>query len=400
MLPRVKIYFENGALGSTAPSDDGVVGLVASGVAVAGKFELGKSYLITKVDALADLGITADAADANACIYKAVAEFYTEAQEGTKLWIFGVAKSVSMADMFDPALNNAKKLIEQSNGAINILMVAKADPTGYTATIEDGLDSDVYAAAVKAQALGVWAADVKFAPVFSILEGRHYAGVASELMNLHEGAKNRVCILVGDSMAGSTGAAVGLLAGRCAAIPVQRSIARVKSGAIAVDKLYIADEKAEDGDPDLIHDAGFITFRTLVGKAGYFFSDDKLATAQTDDYALIPRRRMIDKAYRIAYKTLIEELGDEIPVTSDGGIPAPICKSIQNAVEVDIENNMTANGNLGADPSNAKDTGVVCYIDPNQNVVGSSKLSVQLRVKPFGYAKYIDLYLGFKTVTN
>ena len=105
---------------------------------------------------------------------------------------------------------------------------------------------------------------------------------------------------------------------------------------------------------------------------------------------------MIDKAYRIAYQTLVNEISDEVPVTDDGKISAPVVKSIQTAVESAIINNMTSYGNLGNDPSDANDMGVECYINPDQNVVATSRLKVSVRVKPHGYTKYIDVTLGFK----
>lgn len=396
MLPRVKIYFENGLLGSVAPSDDGVAGLVATGVAVAETFALNKAYLLTSSDGLADLGVTVEN---NPTIVKAVNEFYQEATQGSKLWIYGVADTVTLADMVDVAGTHGKAIINAANGTLNLLMLSKKDASGYTATIADGLDADVYAAITKAQALAVWATENKYAPLFVILPGRHYTGTPADLADLSTREDNRVCVLIGDSVSASKDAAVGLLAGRVSAIPVQRSVARVKSGSLSEDELYVASQVPEQAGPDLIHDAGFITFRNFVGKAGYYFTDDKLATAVTDDYALIPRRRVIDKAYRIAYQTLINELNDEIPTTSQGSIPAPFVKSVQNSVESAIENQMTARGELGNDPSDPKDTGVQCYIDHTQNVVSTSQLNVLLRVKPFGYPKYIDLYLGFKTTT-
>ncbi len=398
MLPRVKIYFQNGTIGSTTPSDDAVVGLVASGVAVAGKFVLGTSYLITSLEGLTALGITSAVNDANANIYKTVKQFYTEAPQGTKVWILAAADTVSLSDMVDVTKAYAKNLINAANGAINFLMVAKTDAVDYVPVITAGLDADVALAATNAQALGEWAATTKFAPLFTILPGRHYAGTASALTDLTTGANNRVCILIGDSVSGSKDASVGLLAGRIAAIPVQRSVARVKTGAIKVTGLYIGSVIPEMGDADIINDKGFITFRNFVGKAGYYFTDDKMATSGTDDYALIPRRRTIDKAYRIGYVTMVNELSDEVAVTDAGAISAPIAKSIQNAVETAIENGMV--GNLGVDPGNAKDTGVQCYIDVNQNIVSTSTLIAALKVKPFGYAKYIDVYLGFKTTTT
>ena len=396
MLPRVKIIFENGLLGSSAPMDDGVCGFICTGAAVASKLELNKPYLITKYDALAAFGVTDESTDANANLYKAVKEFYDIAPSGSKLYFMVVANTVSVSTMVDKTKPYGKKLIEYSNGAIRFLFTFKKDAIGYTPTILDGLDADVYLAATEAQKLGIYAADERFAPCIVFLEGRHYAGIPANLRELHQGDLNRVGILIGDTVLGSKGATLGTLAGTLANIPVQRSIARVRSGALPVSQLYVGNETVDDADVEVIHDKGFITFRTFVAKAGYYFSDDKLATKVSDDYALIPRRRVIDKAFRIAYATLLEELNEELPVDDEGRIPAPVVKSIQNNVERAIVNSMTAYRNLGNDPSNQNDTGVECYIDTNQNVVATSKLDVRLRVKPYAYPKYIDCYLGFK----
>jgi hypothetical protein len=59
---------------------------------------------------------------------------------------------------------------------------------------------------------------------------------------------------------------------------------------------------------------------------------------------------------------------------------------------------MTANGELSADVTDPKDRGVECFIDPTQNVISTSKVNIKIRIKPFGYARYIDIYLGFKAV--
>lgn len=399
MLPYVKIEFANGALGATEPMEDGVAGLVANGVAVTNKFALNTPYLISRLGDLANLGITSDASDANAAIYKAVKEFYDEAPEGTKLWVLAAAGTEGQDDLVDKTkANNAKKLIEAANGSIRILFVAVKDPSDYEPVTTTGIDGATRTAITNAQALAEWATETMFAPLFVILEGRHYTGTAATLASnpINDGDDNRVCVVIGDTVTGSTGAAVGLVAGRCARIPVQRSIARVRTGSINATMMYIGDSAAELGDPATVSDAGFICPRTFVGKGGYFWSDDKLATAPSDDYALIPRRRVIDKAYRIAYQTLVNEISEEVPVTDEGKISAPVVKSIQTAVESAIINNMTSYGNLGNDPSDANDMGVECYINPDQNVVATSRLEVSVRVKPHGYTKYIDVTLGFK----
>lgn len=394
-LPRVKITFENGTLGGVSPSEDGVVGLVAHAAAVGTTFALGTPYLITKLDGLTALGITSESTGVNAGVYKTVKEFYAEAPEGTKLWLMGVAASTTVPNMTDKTKNNIKPLLEAARGAINILMV-KVSPGG-TPTMQGSIDGDTLTAVANLQALADDWTEQKYAPFLSVVEALSYNGVASGLPDLSERSDNRVAVVLGDTVAGSAGAAVGLVAGRLAAMPVQRSLARVRSGAIANQEMYIGTVAAELGDPEVAHDLGYIVPRTFVGKSGYYWSDDKLATAASDDYATIARRRTIDKAYRIAYKTLVDEIADEVPVDAEGKLAAYHCKGVETAVESAIVNQMTSEGNLGNDPDNASDLGVQCYIDPEQNILATSRLEVGLKVKPYGYSKYINVKLGFKT---
>ena len=410
MLPYVKIDFANGAIGASEPMDDGVTGLVCTAAAVTqtvnGKtenvFALNTPYLITKLDELVSKGITSDSSDANATLYKAVKEFYDEAPDGSKLWIMGVADTVTLADIVDKTKDNAKKLLIAANGTIRTLAVKIKDKSGYTPTVTTGIDGTVRTAITNAQSLAEWATETLFAPVMILLEGRHYTGNAETLVSnpINTGNDNRVGVVIGDTVADSKGAAVGLLAGRIASIPVQRSIARVRTGSITATMMYIGSVAAELGNPATINDCGFICPRTFVGKAGYYWSDDKLAAEASDDYSLIPRRRVADKAYRITYSTLINEVAEEISVTDDGKISAPVVKAIQTAVESAIVNNMTSRGNLGNDPSDPNDMGVECYINPDQNIVATSRLDVQLRIKPHGYSKYIEVSLGFKVAQN
>ena len=410
MLPYVKIDFANGAIGASEPMDDGVTGLVCTAVAVTqtvndkteNVFALNTPYLITKLDELVSKGITSGEEDANATLYKAVKEFYDEAPDGSKLWIMGVADTVTIADIVDKTKDNAKKLLVAANGTIRTLAVKIKDKSAYTPTVTTGIDGAVRTAITNAQSLAEWATETLFAPVMVLLEGRHYTGNAETLVSnpINTGNDNRVGVVIGDTIADSKGAAVGLLAGRIASIPVQRSIARVRTGSITATMMYIGSVAAELGNPGTINDCGFICPRTFVGKAGYYWSDDKLAAEASDDYSLIPRRRVADKAYRITYSTLINEVAEEISVTDDGKISAPVVKAIQTAVESAIVNNMTSRGNLGNDPSDPNDMGVECYINPDQNIVATSRLDVQLRIKPHGYSKYIEVSLGFKVAQN
>ena len=394
-LPRVKITFENGALGGVAPSEDGVCGLVAYATAVSTTFALNTPYLITKLDGLVALGITSEATGVNAALYKTVKEFYSEAPEGTKLWVMGVAASTTIANLTDKANNIISPLLMAARGSINILMLKVASAA--EPTMSGSIDGAVLTAVTNLQALAEDWTENRYAPFMCLVEALSYNGVAASLPDLTARSDNRVGVVLGDSVTGSAGAAVGLVAGRLAAEPVQRSLARVRSGAIKAETMYIGTNQAELGDPDVANDLGYIVPRTFVGKSGYYWSDDHLATDASDDYCAIPRRRVIDKAYRIAYKTLVDEIAENVPVNTEGKLAAFHCKGVETSVESAIVNSMTSEGNLGNDPDNASDLGVQCYIDPDQNILATSRFEASLRVKPYGYSKYIDVKLGFKT---
>lgn len=398
MLPRVKINFANGALGQVEAMADGCLGFLAIGAKeIEGddNFKLGKAYTLKKLSALEELGVTEEN---NPNLYRNVKDFYAEAGDGAELWLMGFADTDTFAKVLDKDnAEGAKSLLLASNGKLRGLLAFKTPADDYTVTATDGFDADVKAAMVKAQGLGEWATDEMFAPVFTLIEGYGFTGDASELASLTTTEYNRVGVVVGDTLPHSPNACMGIVGGRIAVSPVQRKISRVKDGALTPLVMYIGDRLVEIADVETIHEKGYITFTTFVGRTGYFIADDNLATRVEDDYRSLTNRRVIDKAYRVAYNTLLESLNDEVPIATDGTLSPAWCASVKADVEQAIVSNMTANGNLGNDPSDTGDTGVECSVDYAQNILATSRLAVGLRVKPNGYAKYIDVELGFKT---
>jgi len=399
MLPRVKILFAGGALGQVVPSPDGCFGLLTTGAPVEGKLELNKAYAIRKPDdAFITLGITEEN---NPGLHKAITEFYNEAGEGVKLWIKLFAEAITMTQMVTLATANAAKdLLLEAGGEIRALFIHRTPAESYAPVIAGGLDGDVATARAAAQLLGEWSMDTFKAPIFIVISGLFYSGSPADLTNLTTEENDRVAIFIGDTVSGD-GCAIGLIAGRLARIPVQRNIGRVKDSAIiTISPAFAGDVSIETADPESIHDKGYITLRSHVGLAGYYFTDDVLAIAQTDDYSHITHRRTIDKAVRIANTIMLQELLEEIPVNGQGQVSVTYAKSLETLIENAIINNMTANAELGNDPSDQNDTGVECYVDITQNIVSTGRLNVKLRVKPYGYARYIDVELGFKKINS
>lgn len=355
-LPSVKINFSNGAIGGTLPLNDGVTMMILP------NYDYGKDIDCQNIeDYIEQIGTKSQS--------KEVKAFYNQVGGNARLIISDV----------DLAEQDLKNKIAEYNGEIRNIVVAGIDSLDDIKMLET---------------VAEWATNTLFAPVLFLVEPteEYLASVA----NFATISQSRIAIV--DTVVDKDGTGlIYYLAGRLASIPVQRSVARVKDGAIYASQLF-----QNDGDTlvnniyaETRHAQGIVTARVYVGKVGFYFSDDLMAMPTTDDYALIPRRRVIDKAYRIAYTTLVNNIGDEIPVTADGNIPTVICKDIETQVESAIELNMTQEGNLGVDSSDSNDNGVKCYINPAQNVVQTSKLNVVLQVKPFGYTKYIVVDLGF-----
>jgi hypothetical protein len=388
MLPRIKISYLNGQLGTVGDSPDGLFAIVCGATAAGSTFELEKAYSVRTLEDLTALGVTAEN---NVRLYKHVKEFYDEAEDGTEVVVYGVQKGTKMSALLDKNTGSARKLIEVENGRLRGLFVA--GDGGTTGSVTEGLDPDVLSALPVAQQLAEWATDELYAPLFVILEGRGYTG--ENMRDLSELAYNRVGILIGDTESGSEGACMGTLAGRLASVPVQRNAGRVKDGALFPTEMYVGSVKVDEGGSVIagLYDKGYITPRKYVGRSGYFFTDDRLACDETDDYAHISSRRVIDKAYRIVYDTLLDMMLDELEVNEDGTLQTGIVKNWQQTVEDALNANMTASGELSAGDDGE---GCVCYIDETQNVLATSKVLVTVKVRPFGYARYVDVSLGFQ----
>lgn len=398
MLPRVKINYENGALGQVVAMADGCIGMLALGAKeVASTFVLGTAYMLKKFSDLTELGVTSEN---NPLLFRQVKDFYSSATTGTELWLLGLADSVTFTTAFDKdaVSAGAKELILRSNGKLRGIVAFKAPASDYSPKLTAGIDQDVFSALAKAQVLADWATEDKYAPIFIMIEGYAFSGDVSKLIDLHTMKHNRCAVLIGDTVKGSKNAAIGLVAGRIASCPVQRKISRVRDGALPAIEVFAGEKGIDVADIESINDKGYITFRTFTGRSGYFVADDPLATAISDDYSSLTNRRVIDKAYRIAYDVLIERLNEEIPISTDGNLTPAWCASLKGQVEQAIISQMTANGNLGNDTADFDDGGVKCSIDFRQKVLATSKIEVVLKIKPAGYAKYIDVKLGFKTV--
>lgn len=396
-LPRVKITFAEGNLGKVGDSPDGLVALMVSATAVGDTFELGKPYSIRSVDDLKTLKVNEKN---NAVLVKHVREFFAEAEKGTEVYIYGVDKAKTMTELCTKGASEDEagellKLITLCKGrlrAVIIALDAQDEPEA-----AEGIVADVLSAIPKAQETAEHATAELFAPLIVILEGRGYK--RQGLKDITELGCNRVGVFVGETRAEGKGAAVGLLAGRIAKSSVERNVGRVRDGKIGADALYLGGQPLETqtGAVADLYTRGYICPRQYVGRVGFFFCDDRLATSEADDYAHVTARRTIDKAYRIAYDTLLSFLLDELELQEDGTLHPAVVRSWEQEVTGAIDRAMTAKGELSPDET----TGSGCRFEivPG-NVLSTSRVQAKLSVRPYGYARYIDVELGFTAVST
>lgn len=385
-LPKITIDYGNGALGQNVASRDGLLCIAVCGAKETQDFTFGQHYSLQKLSDLEDIGIDKDN---NTLIYNTVRDFYTETQDGTEVYVVGYPATLKMSDVLDKNNPYLKSIIEATNGEIRGFVVTAVPET--TPVVEKGLNKDVYASILNAHILGEWARTARYAPVFTILDGLNFNGNVTDLADLKQYSNFRSAVVLGSTKKDSPNQSVGLVAGKIAKSSVDKNIGRVADRPLHVLNMYLAGTRVEQANVEAIYNKSYIIFRTFTGMAGYFIADDQMATKETDDYSHLTAIRTIDKASRIAYAVLVNQILDKVEVHSDGTMVYPVVVSWQNMLENAIASNMTAAGELSADDDN----GVQVYIDPQQDVLATSTVKIELRVRPFGYARYINVLLGF-----
>lgn len=402
--PDVKVIETNGNLGRVGPSEDGISGIIVSGVAIAGQFALGD--VLGPFASTADveaLGITAAYDTTNTCMaHKHISDFYDYAGNGTGLYVMVVAKTVTMTDLADRTLSYAKKLLSTTLGKIRLLAITRVPDGAYTPTYTGQFEADLATAIVKAQAL-VNEEFTLHRPVSIIFEGRNFQGNASSSVDMRDSVAgynaNRVSVMIGNDYDYASTvsyankyAAAGIALGKAAKNPVQRNIGRVKDGDLGILNAGFSNgakySSLSETNTDSLHDHGYMFFRQHAGKAGYFFNDDPVAAPITDDYSSLSAGRTMDKVARITHQVFLEELLDDIELNPDTGkLDVGTIKYYQGEIEKEVNKQMTNNGEI---------VRVTAFVDPDQNVTATNKVTAEVNVRRKGMATDIEVSLGFE----
>lgn len=386
-LSNVNIKLENGSLGRVASTADGVAGLILTGTAVTGKLDLNKVYQLSSTRDLKTLGITAEN---NPLAAKEISAFFTHAGDGAELYLLLTSGATTLTQMCSPDDGSPlQKLTDHARGRIRLVGVNRIPPEEYaTNTTDTGIDADVVTAAAAAQKAAENQA-IQIRPFRVFLPALSWDGTTDKLFAPREASYNRVgIVMAADSKQGSlTIAAIGQVLGRAASVPVNYSIARVKSGAIAATGFLTNGKTPEEcaGQHELLNDAGYIFYRLFTGKNGYYLNDDCMAAPLTDDYSNLNLGRVTDKAILLTYAAYIDEIQDSIEVDDKGMLPSYLCTyfqgKIENAVAVQMQREISS---------------FTASIDPAQNILSTSRMEVICKIVPKGILREINVSLGFE----
>lgn len=134
-----------------------------------------------------------------------------------------------------------------------------------------------------------------------------------------------------------------------------------------------------------LQDYGYIFLKKYVGIDGTYYNDSPTCIASTSDYSKIENNRTIDKAVRNVRSLLLPFVNSPLYVNTDGTLTEDTISLYKNTVDQALEQ-MERDGEL---------SDFVTIINPAQNVLTTSKISVAIKLVPVGVARQIEVNIGF-----
>lgn len=411
-MGQVVITRTTGGLGRRAQTEDQYSGLVMSVKTAPSGLALGTVAELDSLKDAEDLGITAayDTADVVLAHYH-ISEFFRMNPNGKLFILLGDQDTETLAVMADKANDFAKKLLRspEADGKIRQVAIARNPAAAYTPTITDGLDADSHAAIPKAQALAA-EEETLHRPVVFIIEGRSFSGTIADLDDLRSLSADapQVCVCIGqDKDVGDVNAlyaghaCVGTLLGLMSRRKVNENVGWVADGNIqsAADEAFLNPALSSNALITAYTSANFTTLdtkgyiypKTYVGRAGVYFNDSYTCIALTDDFFSIENNRTIQKAIRLVYARLLPHVNSSVRVDPTTGKLAPsTCKYFEEEANSELKD-METDGEI---------SGFDAWCDPDQDILSTDTLTVNIQIVPTGVARTISVPIGFSNPFN
>lgn len=376
-FPGVSVNVTNGNLLRSIDAPDGIGAIVATAAVAA---NIGKVVQVFSLQDAEKKGYTL--AD-EPFLHEKIEEFYRELGGNQKLWLMGVAETMTMADVVDSTkVDGLGRLLLAAAGDVTRVAIARKPAAGYDSGAKF-LDTDVPAAVLGCLPL-CQAQQKKNQPIRILLEGRVANEDVINDFKANEANNGFVGVVLGGTKDDGS-ASVGVALARACKYPVHVKIGSGQNGALTVGQIYIGTTPIEERlDIENLHDEGFITFQRRPGTAGYYFGRDNMCT--TDDYRILVHGGVIDKAQRIAAAAYTPYIEDNVRINADGTINDTDAKHLEDILKASLRSGMD---------EQISDVDVI--IDPVQDIINTSNLEVQVKILPLGYLTWITVTLGLTT---
>jgi hypothetical protein len=169
---------------------------------------------------------------------------------------------------------------------------------------------------------------------------------------------------------------------RIARIPISDDPAWVALGALRnVTKLY-RDEASTPG----LDETRFTTARTHIGRAGYYLTNGRTMAPGGSDYTYVQFRRVMDRACQVVRAGILPFLNSSVRIDDAGKIDERDAKQIESMVNGMLDTALVSPGYVSASE---------VVVDRSANILSGATLPVTVRVRPKGYAKQIEVSMGF-----
>ena len=173
-------------------------------------------------------------------------------------------------------------------------------------------------------------------------------------------------------------------AARVAEVPISEDLGRVATGPVTG---AVALQRDEQVTPGL--EAKFTVLRTIIGRAGFYLASGRMMSPAGSDFDLVQKRRVMDRACKVARDALLTYLNSSLELQdATGQNPGAVTEAQARQIETDV------NGQLASALTGHVSKAYI-VVDRTHDVDTDSTLPVTVRIQPLGYARFIDVSIGF-----
>jgi hypothetical protein len=197
--------------------------------------------------------------------------------------------------------------------------------------------------------------------------------------------------------------AVGTILGLLSRTPISESISYVAKNNIVIDSEF---EVLAFGNGELYKTKNITQLNALASKnysyfrkdpsgqsSGSWHSDTYTATSRTDDFNDLNRNLVIDELCRVEFTVMFQNLNSGLLVQPNGKLKPQTIDYFTNLIKnilLDFEGKNYIQEVIKDD----------IYINPNQNVLATSKIEIRVFARPIGVARKIEINNSYNVISN